>query len=102
MLRDPMLARQHLVQQALEQRLAETATHLRRFQHLFEPLDLAADLGHAPRGLLQRAEAALHVADDLGRGVETFPDAALPRLDELHSLLELACHLRGERGDLAP
>src|SRR5438093_13773299 len=76
-------------------------SHLRRRQHLLQPLDLAADLRHAARGLLQRAEAALHVAHDLGGGVEPRADARLAGVDQLHPLLELPCDLAGEGADLA-
>ena len=68
---------------------------------MLQPLDLAADLGHAPRGLLQRAEAALHVADDLRGGVQPRAHARLAGLDQLHPLLELARDLARQRADLA-
>ncbi len=97
MLHRPVLARQHLRQQLLEQRLAEAAADLRRLQHLLEALDVTPDLDHALRRLAELAERALHVAHDACGGVEALAHHRLRTLDEAHAFLQLTCDLAGHR-----
>src|SRR3972149_1406356 len=99
-LQDVVLARQHLRQQLLEQGLAEPAADLRRLEHLLEAVDLPPHLHNPLGGLAELAEAALHLADHLGRAVEPLAHGALRILDEPPALLELTGDLRRDALEL--
>ena len=84
---------QDLGQQALEEDLAEAPADLRRPEDLLEPGDVPADLLHAARRLAERAQLAV----DLGhrpRGLlEALAHRLLGVLHERHAVLEAPVHL---------
>src|SRR5262249_56835791 len=85
--------RDDLAEQPLEQDLAQTTPDLGGTEDLLEARDVAADLGHPPRGLGEGAELAVDLADRARRLVEALTHRRLRVAEEGQAVLELAVDL---------